>query len=1060
MGSPRPTAPLQAPPFARPRAAVIAVLAAGAVGAACLLSAAPATAQGRPAAATQAAAGTASAAPATVRHDTSSYADLRYRHVGPFRGGRVTTVAGVASQPHTFYFGSTGGGIWKTTDAGATWNNISDGFLAATSMGAIRVAPSDPNIIYAATGSDGLRSNVSTGLGIYKSTDAGATWSFIGLRDAGQTGAIEVHPTNPRIAFVSVIGNAFRPSPTRGLYRTRDGGANWERVLYVSDSTGSVDVEFNPADPDELYATMWRGERKPWTIISGAREGGVYKSTDGGTTWRKLGKGLPQGLFGKADLAVSAADPDRVYVLIEAPGDTGGVYRSDDRGETWTQTSHQNGLTNRPFYYLNLDADPTNADRIFAGAEGFWMSTDGGKTFRNLPTPHSDNHDVWINPNDPDIWIQANDGGVNVTLDDGRTWSTQYNQPTAEIYQVAADNRYPYRLYGAQQDNSTLMIPSLPLAASRPDNWMQQWQASAGCETGPVIPHPTEPDIIYGNCKGQFTRLNMATGQEKNYWVGAQYLYGFSPESLKYRFQRIAPIELSPFDPKVIYHGSQFVHRTTDEGVTWETISPDLTANDPRGHEVSGKPITRDATGEEYYSTLYVIRESPRERGVIWTGANDGPIHLSRDNGKTWVNVTPKGVPAGGRVQSIEPSRHQDGKAYATVLLYLLGDSRPYVYRTTDYGKSWTPITNGIRADEPTRVVREDPLRPGLLYLGTEFGMYVSFDDGANWQSFQQNLPITPVMDIVLHDGDLALATQGRGFWIMDDLAPLRQLGDRVSSARAWFFTPSPAMRTRYPVTMGSTQDPEYPPIGAYLDYNLAAAATAPLTLEITDASGTVVHTARSAAAGAGDAAAAGGAGQGGGMRRPGASRGPWSSLDGSAGMHRYVWDLSVTGTGTAAGGRGRGPLATPGTYQARLTMGDWSQTRPVEVVLDPRLVADGLTTAMLADQLALTLKVRDAIAEANRTLADVRAAAKQVAPGSRQAAQLRALEARLATTPVRYSQPMLVDQLGYLYGMISRADQELGRDATIRFAELGAELESIRAGLRQLTGAATTAVP
>jgi hypothetical protein len=418
--------------------------------------------------------------------------------------------------------------------------------------------------------------------------------------------------------------------------------------------------------------------------------------------------------------------------------------------------------------------------------------------------------------------------------------------------------------------------------------------------------------------------------------------------------------------------------------------------------------------------------------------------------------VTPKGIPARGRVQSIEPSHHQDGKAYATVLQYLLGDFQPYVYRTTDYGKSWTRITKGIRTDEPTRVVREDPLRPGLLYLGTEFGMYVSFDDGANWQSFQQNLPITPVMDMILHDGDLALATQGRGFWIMDDLTPLRQLGDSVSGARAWFYTPSPAIRTRYPVTKGSTQDPEYPPIGAYLDYTLAATATVPLTLEITDASGTVVHRARSGGA----AAAGGGEGQGGGMRRPAASRMPWSSLEGSAGMHRYVWDLTVSGTGAAAGGRGRGPLATPGTYQARLTMGDWSQTRPVEVVLDPRVAADGVTTAMLADQLALTLKVRDAMAEANKTLADVRAAAKQVAAGSKQAAQLKGLEARLATTPVRYSQPMLVDQLGYLYGMISRADQELGRDATVRFAELSAELESIQAGLRQVTGAAAAAVP
>lgn len=1041
MGSSRPHTPL------RPssRQARVTTIAAGALAAAALLAATqPATAQPRGAQAR----GTAQARPAAPRFDSTHFSGLRYRHVGPFRGGRVTTVTGVVSEPHTFYFGSTGGGIWKTTDAGTTWNNISDGFLDATSMGAIRVAPSDNNIIYAATGSDGIRSNVSTGLGVYKSTDAGKTWKFVGLRDAGQTGAVEIHPTNPDIAFVSVIGNAFRPSPTRGLYRTRDGGANWERVLYVSDSTGSVDVEFNPADPNELYATMWRAERKPWTIISGANEGGIYKSTDGGSTWRKLSKGLPQGLFGKADLAVSPADPNRVYALIEAPGKEGGLYRSDDRGETWRQTSNQNGITNRPFYYINVDADPTNADRVFAQAEGFWVSTDGGTTFRTMFTPHSDNHDIWINPRNPAIWIQANDGGVNVTLDDGKTWSTQYNQPTAEIYQVATDNRYPYRLYGAQQDNSTLMIPSLPLTAGRPDSWMQQWQNSAGCETGPTIPHPTNPDIVYGNCKGQFSRLNVATGQEKNYWVGGQYLYGFNPKDLKFRFQRIAPIEISPFDPGVIYHGSQFVHRTRDEGVTWEVISPDLTTNDPRGHEVSGKPITIDATGEEYYSTLYVIRESPRERGVLWTGANDGPIHVSRDNGKTWTNVTPKDVPPGGRVQSIEPSRHQDGKAYATVLMYLLGDFRPYVYRTTDYGKSWTKITNGVRADEPTRVVREDPERPGLLYLGTEFGIYVSFDDGANWQPFQLNLPITPVMDITMHAGDLALATQGRGFWILDDLSPLRQLGDSVTTARAWFYTPAKAIRTRYPVTMGSTQDPEFPPIGAYLDYYLPAAATQPLTLEVMDSTGAVIYTARSGSAGG--AQAGGRPGMGGmGFGRVAA---PWGTLGTSAGMHRFVWDLSIAGP---AGGRGRVPLATPGRYQARLTMGDWSQTRPVEVVLDPRLVADGVTPAVLADQLALQLKVREMTVEANATLAAVREAAKAAAAGSPQAAALKALEDRLATAPIRYSEPKLLDQINYLYGMISAADQQVGRDATVRYEELRAELESIKAALRQATGGA-----
>ncbi|HEX6630838.1 MAG TPA: hypothetical protein VF048_07090, partial [Gemmatimonadaceae bacterium] len=938
---------------------------------------------------------------AAARVDSSLFGGLRYRFVGPFRGGRVTAVAGVVSEPRTFYMGSTGGGVWKTTDAGASWHNISDGFFDVASIGAVRVAPSDPNVLYVGTGTDGIRSNVSTGRGVYRSSDAGRTWKFVGLRDVGQIGAVEIDPRNPDVAFVAAIGNAFRNNPERGVYRTRDGGATWQRVLYLSDSTGAVDVEFNPANPDELYATMWRGERKPWTVISGALEGGVYKSTDGGSTWRKLTKGLPTGLFGKADLAVSKADPNRVYVLIEAPGDTGGVYRSDDRGETWTQTSHQNGLTNRPFYYLNVDADPTNADRIFVGAEGFWVSTDGGKTFRTMETPHGDNHDLWINPEHPEIWIQSNDGGANVTLDDGHTWSTQFNQPTAEIYQVYVDSQFPYRLYGAQQDNnSTLIIPSLPLGAGRPEAWMQQWEYGAGCETGPLMPNPSDPNIVYGSCKGQFGRVNLTTGQEKQYWVGGQYLYGWNPHEMKLRFQRTAPVEVAPWDSHVVYHGSQYLHRTTDEGVTWETISPDLTANDPRGWVVSGSPITRDATGEEYYSTLYAITASPRERGVIWTGANDGPIHVTRDEGKTWAKVTPSGLPPGGRVQTIEVSPHRNGGAYVAVLRYLLGDFAPYVYRTSDYGKTWTKIVTGLPADAPVRVVREDPVRPGLLYAGTEFGMYVSFDDGAHWQPFQRNLPVTPVTDIKLHRGDLVLSTQGRGFWIMDDLSPLRQLGDSVTTGPAHLFAPATAYRMRYPSTRGD-QDPEYPPAGALIDYYVSPSATGQVQLDILDAGGTVLRTFRAGAPGA-----AGGDAR---VQRPGMGnvpgaepaeeaprfgRGGGAPFAANAGANRFTWDLTLAG----AGGRGRGPMVVPGQYQVRLTVGDWTATRPLTVRLDPRLTADGVTTADLQEQLDLALKVSTAMREAQQLAQQVRTARQQAAAGSARAKELAALEAKLVT--------------------------------------------------------------
>ncbi|HEU4628931.1 MAG TPA: hypothetical protein VFS08_04275 [Gemmatimonadaceae bacterium] len=1010
-------------------------------------------------------AGAQRAAATTVRTaarvDTSLFGGLRYRFVGPFRGGRVTAVAGVVSEPRTFYMGSTGGGVWKTTDAGQTWHNISDGYFDVASIGAVRVAPSNPSILYVGTGTDGIRSNVSTGRGVYKSTDAGRTWQFVGLRDVGQIGAVEIDPRNPDVAFVAAVGNAFKPNPERGVYRTRDGGRTWQRVLYVSDSTGAVDVEFNPANPDELYATMWRGERKPWTVISGALEGGVYKSTDGGSTWRKLTQGLPTGLFGKADLAVSKADPNRVYALIEAPGDTGGVYRSDDRGETWTQTSHQNGLTNRPFYYLNIDADPSDADHIFVGAEGFWVSTDGGKTFRSMRTPHGDNHDLWINPEHPEIWIQSNDGGANVTLDGGRTWSTQFNQPTAEIYQVYVDSQFPYRLYGAQQDNnSTLIIPSLPLTASRPEEWMQQWRYGAGCETGPVMPNPSDPNIVYGSCKGQFGRVNLTTGQEKNYWVGGQYLYGWNPHEMKLRFQRTAPVEVAPWDAHVIYHGSQYLHRTTDEGVTWETISPDLTANDPRGWVASGTPITRDATGEEYYSTLYAITASPRERGVIWTGANDGPIHVTRDEGKTWTNVTPKDLPPGGRVQTIEVSPHRPGSAYVAVLRYLLGDFAPYLYKTTDYGKTWTKIVDGIPGDSPTRVVREDPVRPGLLYAGTEFGMYVSFDDGAHWQPFQRNLPVTPVTDIKVHRGDLVLSTQGRGFWIMDDLSPLRQLGDSVTAGPAFLFTPAPAYRMRYPSTRGD-QDPEYPPAGAMIDYYVAPTATGQVQLDILDARGTVLRTFRTGAPGAAGGAAT--------VQRPGMGNVPGAARQGeeeedegprfgrgggapftaNAGTNRFVWDLALAG----AGGRGRGPLVVPGRYQVRLTVGGWSATRPLEVRLDPRLTADGVTTADLQEQLDLALQVSAAMREAQQLAQQVRTARQQAPAGSERATQLAALEAKLVTAPIRYSTPMLLDQLNYLYGLVTGADQKVGRDAFTRYEELRRELEARTAEFARIGG-------
>ena len=993
--------------------------------------------------------------PAPANFDQEQLGGLRYRMVGPARGGRVTAATGVPQQPHTFYMGSTGGGVWKTEDAGINWHNISDGFITVGSIGAMDVADSDPDIVWVGTGSEGLRSNVSVGKGVWRSTDAGKTWTHAGLPNSQVIGAVVIHPANPEIVYVAALGSPFAPSNERGVYRTRDAGRTWKRVLHVSDSTGAVDLELKPDDPDVVYATMWRAERKPWTIISGAREGGVYKSTDAGESWRRITAGLPNGLVGKADLAVSPAAPNRLYVLIEAkPG--GGLYRSDDAGESFVAVdTTTRGLITRPFYYTNVDADPTDADVVYVGTEGFYKSTDGGKSWRTMRTPHGDNHELWINPRNPQIMLQTNDGGANVTLDGGRTWSTQYNQPTAEIYQVYVDDQVPYRLYGAQQDNSTLILPSLPVTSSPPDDPMQSWRQGPGCETGPIMPHPTNPDTVYGSCKGQYSRMSLRTGQEKQYWIGAQSLYGNPGKDLIYRFQRVSPMEVSPHDPSVIYYGSQHVHRTRDEGVTWERISPDLTWNPPERQQTSsGEPITLDVTGEEYYSTLYAIRESPLERGVIWTGANDGPFHLSRDGGATWANVTPKGLPPGGRVQNIEPSPHRAGTAYYAVLRYLLGDPRPYIYRTDDYGKTWKLLTNGrngIPADEPTRVVRADPDRPGLLYAGTEFGAYVSFDDGGRWHPLQRNLPRTPITDMKVHRKDLVLSTQGRGFWILDDLTPLHQVHDAITSAPAHLFVPREATRLRYSAGFGGLESarqdpsaPQYPPAGAMIDYWLSAdAASAPVTLDVLDADGKVIRSFSSEAAGERTSEPAEP-----GMRAPMMERLGTPRLPSAAGHNRFTWDYALPGPWDANAQRsGRnGPLALPGRYTIRLTAGGTTTTQPLVVHPDPRSVADGVTEAVLAAQLEHNLRARDLVSDMNRLVADVQAARKAAEAGSERAKALAVLEARLVAEPVRYGRPGLQTHVSYLYGAALRSDQQVGRDAVERLAVLRKEVDAARA--------------
>ncbi|MFK7743316.1 MAG: hypothetical protein AB8H80_23575 [Planctomycetota bacterium] len=944
---------------------------------------------------------------------------LQYRNVGPTRGGRATAVCGVVQEPGTFYMGATGGGVWKTTDFGNRWRNVSDGFFATPSIGAIRVASTDPALVWVGTGTDGLRSNIIPGRGVYRSQDAGKTWQMMGLENAGQIGAVEIDPTNHDIVYVAAIGNAFAPNEDRGVYKTTDAGASWQRVFHVSPTCGAVDIELHPANPQIVYASMWEAERKPWTIKSGGTEGGVWRSQDGGASWSQLGGGLPTGIVGKSDLAVSFAEPDRIWVLMEAK-EKPGLYRSDDRGETFAFISNQRGLLDRPFYYCNIDCDPTDADHLFVCATGFHESTDGGKRWRRRFTPHGDNHEIWIHPENPELMVQCNDGGANVTTDGGSTWSRQDNQPTAELYQIAVDDRFPYWLYAGQQDNSTIRVPSRPPHPA-PGGTTSFWESVGGCETGPAVPKPGNPNIVYANCKGRFGVYDHRTGQERQYYVGAESLYGHNPKDLQFRFQRVAPITVSPHDPNRVYHGSQFLHVTEDGGVNWRTMSPDLTAFEADKQVNSGYPITRDITGEEYYSTLYEIAESPVQAGVLWTGANDGPIHVSRDGGRTWQDVTPA-TAAGGRVQTIEPSWQNPATAYACVLRFQLGDATPHVYRTDDFGANWQRLDNGLPANCPTRVVREDPQDPNVLFLGTEWGMFVSLDRGDSWQSFQQNLPIVPVTDLLVHHDDLVVSTMGRSFWILDDVSAVRALRT-AERAQPTLLAPRTAVRTRL---RGA---------GAQIHYALPADVDE-LRLEIRLASEPDSKPLRTIAARKrSDRQGQGGRAQGNrdqGMRAPFQRGGGRRGLAAEAGLHRYTWDMRRSGLS----GTSRGPMVMPGTYELRLVHAGGQSSQTLEVELDPRLAATGVRVADLQAQAEMILRVQELRQRADELTRRIRRLSRAQMMESR-ATRLEAIRSQLVNANETYPRQMLASQIRYLGSMLDRADQRPGQDTYRRYEQL-----------------------
>lgn len=733
--------------------------------------------------------------PVTVAYPEDLYASMDYRLVGPFRGGRSAAVTGVPGEPNLFYFGATGGGVWKTLDGGRSWSNISDGYFGG-SIGAVEVAQSDPNVIYVGGGEKTLRGNVSSGYGIWKTEDAGKTWETAGLKNSRHVPRLRVHPTDYNTVYAAVLGNIYKPTKERGIYKTTDGGKNWKQVLFVNDQAGAVDLTFDPNNPRILYASTWRAQRTPYSLSSGGDGSALWKSTDSGETWKEISKneGFPTDTLGIIGVSVSPINSERVWAIVENK-EKGGLYRSDDGGKKWTQVNSDRSLRQRAWYYTRVYADSEDEDVVYVLNVSYHKSTDGGKTFKSFNAPHGDHHDLWISPENAQRMIIGDDGGAQITYDGGETWSTYYNQPTAQFYRVTTDNAFPYRIYVAQQDNSTLRINH------RSDGYgigEDDWEPTAGGESAHIAVDPTNNDIVYGGSyDGFLTRVNHDKGTVRGINVWPDNPMGAGAEAMKYRFQWNFPIIFSKHDPKKLYTFSNHVHMSTNEGQSWELLSGDLTRNDATKLGTSGGPITQDNTSVEYYCTIFAANESPLKEGLLWVGSDDGLIHVSKDGGANWDNVTPSNMPEWNMINSIEPSAFDEGTCYVAATRYKLGDFQPYLYKTTDYGKTWSKITNGIPSEHFTRVVREDPKRKGLLYAGTETGMYISFDDGANWSPFQMNLPIVPITDLAIKDDNLIVATQGRSVWMLDDLTVLHQLDAAKKSADMILYKPKDAYRTK-----------------------------------------------------------------------------------------------------------------------------------------------------------------------------------------------------------------------------------------------------------------------
>jgi len=902
--------------------------------------------------------------------DAKLWSGMKWRNIGPFRGGRVEAVTGIPGDPDVYYFGAVAGGVWKTEDAGNSWEPLFQ-HESVSSIGALAIDPSDHNVIYAGTGEPCLRGNISHGDGIYKSVDGGKTWARIGLEDSRHISKILIDPKNPDTILVAAIGHAYGPNPERGVFRSADAGKTWQKVLYKDDKTGAVDLVFDPNNSHIVYASLYQEVRTPYSFTSGGPGSGIYKSVDGGATWTQLtGHGLPEGVYGRIGLAVGA-DSEHVYALIEAK--KGGVYRSDDSGATWHYINGDQRFTQRAWYYMHIWADPKSPETIYILNTGTYRSTDGGAHFTVVPAPHGDDHALWIDPQNPNRMIEGNDGGATITVDGGKTWTTQDNQPTAQFYHVNVDNQFFYHVYGAQQDNSTVAIASQTNHGLITD---KDWYDVAGGESGYIVADPRDPDIVYaGGNWGIITRYDRHTGQIQDITVWPVNPSGWSAGALPHRFQWTAPIFISPFDPNELYIGGEKLFKSTDAGMSWTAVSPDLTRNDKSKQLPSGGPITIDQTSVEYYDTIFTAAESPVQRGLIWVGSDDGLVHVTRDGGKNWEDVTPKGLPDWSRVNLIDPSPSDAGTAYLAADRHRLDDFHPYVFKTADFGKTWTQITSGLpQSNSWVHAVRVDPARKGLLYCGTETGIFVSFDDGAHWQSLQLNLPTTPVTDLMIKNDDLVTATNGRSFWILDDLSPLRQAAADLATNPVHLFKPAVAWRTR----RGSA-NPRYflwygenAPDGAILNYFLKAAPKAPISLEILDSKGKIIRKYSSKKKEEEKQPAEGGDE----YHAP-------ESIPDDAGMNRFVWDLRyeapvlIPGQVWDSADVPKGTLALPGEYQVRLTAEGKTITEPLSVKLDPRVK---VAPEALTKQFNLSLKIRDEISLADSTVNEMNSVKEQFA--------------------------------------------------------------------------------